>query len=181
MKEFFKYSIPGVILAALIFGLAHYLTNNDPLGDLKQRKLAFFPMLQPLNEAYKPLSYYDLNEEVQIVTFFASWCPPCKVEHPHLMRMEKETSVSLHGIVFKDEREKAVAYLNENGNPYKTVSIDSAPVNNAFKIRGLPQSFVIDGNQNIIYQHSGAVLEKDLEETFYPLIKRLRQKATNPQ
>lgn len=90
-----------------------------------------------------------------IVNFFASWCAPCLVEHPHLMAMKKN-GTAIIGIVFKDTPESIEAFLKKHGNPYSAIVYDdgSGP-SIAMGITGVPESYAIDRNRIIRLRNQG--------------------------
>src|SRR3546814_17185691 len=61
---------------------------------------------------------------VAMVNFFASWCVPCRAEHPHLTAFVEETGIPLYGINHRDKPEDAAAWLAELGNPYRRIGAD---------------------------------------------------------
>lgn len=90
-----------------------------------------------------------------IVNFFASWCAPCAIEHPNLMKMKKD-GIAIIGVVFKDTPENIDAFLKKHGNPYSTIVYDdgSGPSIN-MGITGVPESYAIDRNHIVRMRHQG--------------------------
>ena len=70
------------------------------------------------------LATADLAGSVTLVNFFASWCAPCRVEHPLLMRLKQEGRVALYGIDNKDKPEEAGRLLAQLGDPYRRIGVD---------------------------------------------------------
>lgn len=66
----------------------------------------------------------DLQGKVTLVNIFASWCAPCRAEHPVLMNMAKLDGLDIVGINYKDSPENALRFLGALGNPYKRVGTD---------------------------------------------------------
>ena len=111
------------------------------------------------------------NKEFKIVNFFASWCPPCKVEHPNLMKLSKKFKI--YGIAKKDNDVKINDWLNKAGNPFEAIGLDddgSAGIN--WGVYGLPETFVINNNGIIIYKHVGPITAHDLEKISQILVKK---------
>ena len=100
----------------------------------------------------------------RLLNIFASWCVPCVVERPVLMRL-KAMGVVVDGIAVHDTCEALQAFLAKNGNPYSRIGSDDASrVQVALGSAGVPETFVIDGNGVIIHQHIGVVSERDIPQ-----------------
>ena len=91
-----------------------------------------------------------------LVNFFASWCRPCKQEHPHLMKLSEQIDVPFYGIAFTDTAQAASAFLAEDGNPYDQVALDNnAKLAVEFGISGIPATFVLDSTGKIVWRQDG--------------------------
>lgn len=90
------------------------------------------------------LSSEDFKGKATLVNFFASWCAPCQVEHPMLMRLAREPDIRVVGIDYKDTPEAGRRFLTKNGVPYAAVGADSTGrVGIDFGVYGVPETFVI--------------------------------------
>ena len=166
-----------VILIICLFGISFIFIQGlkkDPTiipSNLISRKFPEF-QLKPLKN-YDVLTQKDLQKkEIKIINFFASWCPPCKVEHPQLIELSK--SVNLYGIAKKDKPQQLLTWLEELGNPFKKVGLDNeGMVSIEWGVYGLPETFVVDDSGVIIYKHIGPVMKKDVIE-IKSLIKKLK-------
>ena len=166
-----------IILIVCLFGISFVFIQGlkkDPTiipSNLISRKFPEF-QLKPLKN-YDVLSQKDLQKkEIKIVNFFASWCPPCKVEHPQLIELSK--SVNLYGIAKKDKPQELLTWLEELGNPFKKVGLDNeGMVSIEWGVYGLPETFVVDDSGVIIYKHIGPVMKKDVIE-IKSLIEKLK-------
>ncbi len=101
---------------------------------------------------------------VKLVNFFASWCAPCRVEHPQLTALAAE-GVPIYGIAYKDDPEHSVAFLQELGNPYTAAGQDpngQTAVN--WGVYGVPETFVVAGDGTIVARMANPVTP-DLVET----------------
>jgi cytochrome c biogenesis protein CcmG, thiol:disulfide interchange protein DsbE len=111
---------------------------------------------------------------VVLVNFFASWCVPCRLEHPLLMGLAAETKVPLYGIAYKDSPADTAQYLTELGNPYRRVGLDEAGrVGIDFGVYGVPETYVIDRTGRIRLRYVGPLSEEDVTHELIPLIKKL--------
>lgn len=107
------------------------------------------------------LSQSDLQTvgEVSLVNVFASWCAPCRAEHPLLTRLAEETGIPLYGINYKDKPEAAADWLEELGNPYRAIGADeSGRAGIEWGITGVPETFVIGADGTILYREAGPVV-----------------------
>jgi cytochrome c biogenesis protein CcmG/thiol:disulfide interchange protein DsbE len=120
------------------------------------------------------LSRADLGGEPMLVNVFASWCVPCRIEHPLVARLAEE-GVVVHGINYKDRPEDATAWLAELGDPYRLIGTDrSGRVGIDWGVYGVPETYVIDRDGRIAYRHVGPLQPQDLERTVRPLLERLK-------
>ena len=166
-----------VILIISLFGISFVFIQGlkkDPTiipSNLISRKFPEF-QLKPLKN-YDVLTQKDLQKkEIKIINFFASWCPPCKVEHPQLIELSK--SFNLYGIAKKDKPQQLLTWLEELGNPFKKVGLDNeGMVSIEWGVYGLPETFIVDDSGVIIYKHIGPVMKKDVIE-IKSLIKKLK-------
>lgn len=94
--------------------------------------------------------------KVTVVNVWASWCAPCRIEHPLLTELAKRPDITLAGINYKDEPENAVRFLMTLGQPFAAVGMDRdgrAAVD--WGVYGVPETFVVDGEGRIRYKHIG--------------------------
>jgi len=129
--------------------------------------------LPPLLQGKAGLASSDLEGKVRLVNVFASWCVPCRAEHPLLMRLAKE-GVELDGINYKDKAEDATAWLDNLGDPYARIGADRAgTVAIDWGVYGVPETFVIDRHGTIRYKQVGPLSMDVIEGTLLPLITKL--------
>ncbi len=134
--------------------------------------------LPPVDGLDRPgLAAADLrNGEVALVNFFASWCLPCRAEHPLLMELAKSGDVRVLGINFQDRPEDARRWLGEFGNPYERVGKDDRGRTAIdFGVSGVPETFIIDRKGRIRYRHVGPLMADDIKDRIVPKIRELSQ------
>lgn len=115
--------------------------------------------------------------QVVAINFFASWCVPCRAEHPLLKQLSAETGIPVLGLAWKDKKEALQSFLDELGNPYARIGTDDTGRIGivGFGITGVPETFIID-KQGIIRDRIGGPLSDELiESQVIPLIKDLQK------
>jgi len=106
-----------------------------------------------------------------IVNIWASWCLPCRTEHPLLMELSKNNSSKLIGLNYKDNLNNAKKFINEFGNPYSQILIDNEGILSVeFGAYGVPETFIIDKNKKIIRKFVGPI-NKEIVEQIKLIIK----------
>lgn len=145
---------PDLALAALA-GIGH---GND--GDLNGVRPAMLRTGKPT-----------------IVNFWASWCAPCRLEHPVLMALGKRGDIQIVGVNYKDILENARRFLGQLGNPYVAVGVDpqgKAAVD--WGVYGVPETFIVDGQGVVRHRHVGPLTDEVLSGAFGAAL----QKVTRP-
>ena len=127
--------------------------------------------LPPLDEGGTGWSDADLRTgKPQLVNVFASWCAPCRFEHPVLMAL-KARGVTINAINYKDEPAKAKAFLAEMGNPYARIGIDPhARIAIDWGVYGVPETFVVDGQGRIVFRFPGPITPDVLNDKILPAL-----------
>jgi cytochrome c biogenesis protein CcmG/thiol:disulfide interchange protein DsbE len=116
-----------------------------------------------------------IRGKVALVNFFASWCLPCRVEHPLIARLA-EKGVPVYGILYKDKPGAALAWLAELGNSYAAIGDDpDGRTAIEFGVYGVPETYLVDREGRIRFKQVGPLDEPMLEETLLPMIEALRQ------
>ena len=109
-----------------------------------------------------------------LVNFFASWCVPCRIEHPLLMRLAEHDHVPLYGIDYKDQAADATKLLARFGDPYKAVGMDGdGRVGLDFGVYGVPETYVLDKTGHIRKRFVGPLTARQVDEELLPLLKEL--------
>jgi cytochrome c biogenesis protein CcmG/thiol:disulfide interchange protein DsbE len=107
---------------------------------------------------------------VKLVNFWASWCAPCRAEHPVLKGLSAE-GVTILGVNYKDKPEAALRFLKELGNPYAAIGADgSGRMGLDWGLYGVPETFVIDGTGKVILRHAGPITAGILQERVRPAL-----------
>lgn len=167
--------IPGLvfclIVAVMLF--ATYKKSTNPQGEELIGRPA--PELHSVKvEGFSRLPSRDVlfNGQYVLVNFFASWCTPCLAEHPHLQQLSEEFGLTIVGIAWRDSAENVQAMLDEHGNPYSYVGLDKMDASAyAYSVVGLPESFLIGPDGNVVATHRGPLLPNVIRTTIIPFLE----------
>ena len=162
-----------LIFFCLFFFIFYEGLKKDPKeipSNLISKKIPEFN-LKGFNSS--EMTNYDLyKSEIKIINFFASWCPPCQIEHEQLMHLSKKNSV--FGIAKKNKLDELSSWLKRLGNPYTKIGMDlEGDVSIDWGVYGLPETFIVDEEGIIKYKHVGPIMKRDLKE-LESVIKNLR-------
>ena len=100
-----------------------------------------------------------------IVNIWASWCVPCRTEHPLLMELSKNQAIKLIGLNYRDSLNKAKGFIDKFGNPYSQILIDrDGTLSIEFGAYGVPETFIIDKKKRIIKKFTGPINQEIVKE-----------------
>lgn len=100
-----------------------------------------------------------------LINFWASWCAPCRIEHPILMNLQKTKKLKLVGINFKDKKNNAKNFLQDLGNPYHKIAKDENGKKSViFGIYGIPESILINEELTVIHKFVGPLSIEDYDK-----------------
>lgn len=173
------YLLPVVLVAVL---LAIFWRGLDPKRDPSALPSALIGKPAPalelpaLQEGGAPLSLAALKGQPVAINFFASWCLPCRAEHPLLGKIAEEYGIAVIGIAYKDKPEDAQRYLADLGNPYAAIGTDeSGRAGIEFGLTGVPETYVIDRDGIVRYRLAGPIAPDNLEDQLAPAIQAVMQ------
>ena len=105
------------------------------------------------------------EDSFYILNIWASWCIPCRKEHPLLMKLSKNKKIKLIGLNYKDNSNNARKFINKFGNPYSQIIIDDdGTLAIEFGAYGVPETFLINKNKMIIKKFVGPINQKIVDE-----------------
>ena len=121
----------------------------------------------------------EVPGKVTVVNVWASWCVPCRQEHPILGLLEKDPRVRLVGLNYKDQPENARRFLAALGNPYAAIGADeNGRVGIDWGVYGVPETFVVDATGTITYKFVGPLAETTLRDVLSPEIDKAMRRAS---
>lgn len=171
------YLIPLAIFTVMVFFFMIGLERDPHLipSPFIGKPAPEFSLAQ-LIDADKTLSNTDLQGQVTLLNFWATWCPTCRGEHDVLMEIARGNGeIAIYGIDYKDDAITARKWLDQLGNPYRAVGFDQEGKTGIdWGVYGTPETFVLDKQGIIRYKHIGAVTWEDWKNTLEPMIRELQ-------
>ncbi|SFH25917.1 cytochrome c biogenesis protein CcmG, thiol:disulfide interchange protein DsbE [Nitrosospira sp. Nsp14] len=130
--------------------------------------------LQQLHQAEQTLTSKDNLGKVWLLNVWASWCVSCREEHPLLVELAKSGIVPVYGLNYKDQRDDALRWLKQFGDPYTVSIVDpEGRTGIDYGVYGVPETYVIDKKGVIRYKQIGPVTVEALQTKILPLVKEL--------
>ena len=115
----------------------------------------------------------DLDGKVTLVNVFASWCVPCRQEHPVLTELAKDQRIRVVGINYKDQPGNARSFLTDLGNPYAAIGVDERGRTAIdWGVYGVPETFLVGPDGVIRYKFIGPLTAETVERALKPAIKK---------
>jgi cytochrome c biogenesis protein CcmG/thiol:disulfide interchange protein DsbE len=175
MKRVF-YLVPLLLFLVLV---AYFAVSLRPGHDIHELPSAMIEKPAPAFDLAglgnsKPLALDTLKGHPFIINFFASWCVPCRIEHPLLMRLAEENHLPLYGIDYKDKPADGTRLLATFGDPYRQVGMDNdGRVGLDFGVYGVPETYVVDSSGVIRKRFVGPLTAETVDKELMPLLKQL--------
>ena len=171
--------IPPVLFAGLAALFYWGMGRDDPNALPSTREGGPVPALTlTAFQAAEPFAVEDLADgDVTLVNFWASWCGPCRAEHPQVIALQEE-GFDIFGINYKDDPVKAKRFLDELGDPYVRIGADpSGRTGLDWGLYGVPETFVIDGEGTVVKRFAGPITAGVLDSIIKPAIEEARAQS----
>lgn len=172
-----KLFIPALffvgMLGLLLFGL-HRDPNQVPSA-LVNRPMPVFSR-PDLFDPQTMITNAELQGGIFLVNVWATWCPPCHVEHPYLLEIsERVPEVTFVGVNYKDDSKAAREFLDDRGNPfrYNIADIDGR-MGIELGVAGAPETFLVDSTGTIRYRYVGVINNEVWADVFEPLLEQIK-------
>ncbi len=170
-----KFLIPlalfGVLTWFLFSGLS--LNPREVPSPLIGKPAPAFQLVR-LDDPDKTVRREDLLGKPWIMNVWASWCAPCREEHPVVIDLARRGGVPVVGLNYKDQPGNARNWLQRLGDPYVMTLVDfDGKVGIDFGVYGVPETFVIDAQGVIRFKHVGVLTPAVVSERIEPLLRKL--------
>lgn len=170
--------LPPALFVAFVAMAGIGMWRDDPEALPSAREGQTAPPLQLTEMQGKEMFTADTlsDGKVKLVNFWASWCAPCRVEHPNLDVLSRE-GIPIYGINYKDDPANAAAFLDELGDPYVAIGVDGQGRTALdWGLYGVPETYVVAGDGTIMLRFAGPVTQRVISETLRPALDAAAQK-----
>ncbi len=168
---------PLIALPVLVFAGFAYLAwqgmqkGDQPLPSMMEGHEAAAVRVTALGDG-PAVTDADLRKPgVKLLNCWASWCEPCRAEHPMLAALKAE-GVVIYGINYKDKPGDALKFLGDMGNPYTQLAADDGPMALDWGVYGVPETYVIDGHGVVVLRLAGPITQGNLDSMVRPAMAK---------
>jgi cytochrome c biogenesis protein CcmG/thiol:disulfide interchange protein DsbE len=178
--------LPLAVFLGLAGVFAYQLTSgkdNSVIPSALIGKPAPALELAPLSGAVRrgqpvpALTSAAIKGKLTLVNVWASWCVPCRQEHPIILGLSEDDRLNVVGINYKDKNDAALAFLGELGNPFSAIGVDpngAAAID--WGVYGIPESFLVSPTGEILYKHVGPFDDNSVRNELLPAIEKALKK-----
>lgn len=161
--------LAGLFLAQLLSGRDLTAVPSALIGQMAPKT-----ELPPLEGMQVPgLNSADFAGKVTLVNVWASWCAPCREEHPVLLELSKDQRFSIAGLNYKDKPENARRFLGDLGSPYKAIGVDqNGRTAIDWGVYGVPETFLVGKDGKVAFKHVGPLSPEAVNATLMPEIEK---------
>lgn len=161
-------ALAGIFLLQLLSGRDASVVPSALIG--AQAPATNLPPLE--NSTLPGIDSASFEGQVTLVNVWASWCVPCRQEHPYLMAVGQDERISIAGINYKDRPENARRFLGELGNPFDSIGVDnSGRTAIDWGVYGVPETFLVGRDGTVLYKHVGPFSDTSFRDELVPAIE----------
>lgn len=172
-------ALAGVFLMQLTSGNNNTVIPSALIG--KPAPTLALPPLEGAVRAGAPVPTLDtgaIRGKLTLVNVWASWCVPCRQEHPIILGLAQDPRINVVGINYKDKTDAALAFLGELGNPFRAIGVDPRGVAAIdWGVYGIPESFLVGPDGTILYKHVGPFSDDVVRGQLLPKIEEALGRA----
>ena len=162
-------ALAGIFLMQLLSGRDISTVPSALLGE--QAPETSLPPLPGLD--LPGLNSADFKGKVTLVNIWASWCAPCREEHPVLMALAQDRRFEIAGLNYKDRPENARRFLGDLGNPFTAIGADEVGRTAIdWGVYGVPETFLVGRDGKILFKHVGPLTVDAAQRTLLPEIEK---------
>jgi cytochrome c biogenesis protein CcmG/thiol:disulfide interchange protein DsbE len=171
------FTVGAFLLLVVLLAVGLRLNPREVPSPLIGKPAPHFE-LPLLNAPDKLFSQRDMLGKVWVLNVWASWCPPCVVEHPVITELARSGVAPVVGLNYKDARENALPWLRRNGDPYRLSVYDAdGRIAIDYGVYGVPETYVIDRKGIIRYKHIGPLTPEISHKKLQPLVRELNARG----
>ncbi len=170
-----RFYIPVSVFAvlAVVMWRGLYLDPKELPSMLIDKPLPAFALTTVEGAA---ITQQDLPQQVFLLNVWGSYCLPCLIEHPTLMRLAEAGEIPVVGVNYRDKQELALRWLDDNGNPFAFSILDEdGRFGIDLGVYGAPETYLVDAEGVIRFRHVSVLDEQVWAEKFVPAIAELRR------
>jgi cytochrome c biogenesis protein CcmG/thiol:disulfide interchange protein DsbE len=174
MKAKFFVPLVAFVLLAVLLGVGLKLKPREVPSPFIGKPAPAFSTVQ-LHAPQQQFKPSDMQGQVWLFNVFASWCAPCREEHPLWVQLAREKIVPIVGLSYKDAPQASQEWLRKLGDPYTHIAVDrDGKIGIDYGVYGVPETFVVDKGGIIRYKHIGPMSEEAWTKDLLPLIRKLQ-------
>lgn len=173
----FKYYLPviGFFALAMLLWRGLYLDPKELPSMLIDRPMPSFSLMTVDDQA---VTNADLPDQIFLLNIWGSYCLPCLIEHPTLMRLTEEGDIPVVGVNYRDRQHLAIDWLEANGDPFSFSILDEdGRFGIDLGVYGAPETYLVDAGGVIRYRHVSVLDESVWQQDFLPAIAELRAES----
>ena len=172
-----RYILPlgGFLILLIFLGIGLRLKPQEIPSPLIGKHVPAFSLPQ-VEDAGRSFNSRDMEGKVWVLNVWASWCAPCRAEHPALLEFSRLAAAPVVGLNYNDVRGDSQKWLKEFGNPYQVSAFDGdGKTGIEFGVYGVPETFVIDKQGQIRLKLTGPLTSELIREKLLPIIRELNR------
>lgn len=172
---FYQLLLKGAAAVLGLWAIGHVLLSPGETGGIGTKPFALSGLPRLLGNGGFPvegLSDASLRGQVTVVNVFATWCGPCRDEHPALLALAARGRIRLVGLLSGDKPENGTAYLREHGNPFAAVAADSIGLARRLGATAYPTTIILDRNGKVVTSLRGGLDAERIESVLLPAFEK---------